>query len=110
MGLVTGVAVTLVLGEGLFGETGESDTVANAALEAVPSQGVAPHAAEPVAVAPRLPTAPPVNLQPTAAEPAVPAAAAPEPAQAAEPVPAAAAEPARAAAAYRAAERCSGSR
>lgn len=96
MGLITGVAVTLVLGEGLLGENGESDTVANAALEAAPSQGSEQRAAEPVAVAPRQPEAPRVVLQPTAAEPAVPATAAPE--QAAAAAPAEAQESARAAA------------
>lgn len=96
MGLITGVAVTLVLGEGLLGENGESDTVANAALEAAPSQGSEQRAAEPVAVAPRQSEAPRVVLQPTAAEPAVPATAAPE--QAAAAAPAEAQESARAAA------------
>jgi hypothetical protein len=81
MGLVAGVAVTLVLGDGLLGETGESDTVANAALEAAPAQGFGTRAAEPVAVVPRQPAV----VQPTAAEPATPVvAAAPEPARAPE--------------------------
>lgn len=90
MGLVTGVAVTLVLGEGLLGEP-ESDTVANAALEGAPAERFderPAQPAEPVAVAAlQKPEPAQVAQQPTAAEAAVPAQPAFAPTAAPTPVP-----------------------